>query len=173
MPDPPGAWNVLPPSNHWQGPLGSVVGDFRPPDLPLGILRNKNPASKLWEDARQFKFHPSRAGPWVDPKWNMADLSLLKSVAEQLMAAGTGEIVIDGQTVTVKQLGSGRLRSVRFQMNGRDLQAIEQNPEKPSRWGKLARDGHQVVQFRDVLTNRYLAVAVDGEVKDYEKPERH
>ena len=97
----------------------------------------------------------------------MADLSLLKSVAEQLMAAGRGEIVIDGQTVAVKQLGSGRLRSVRFQMNGRDLQAIEQNPEKPSRWGKLARDGHQVVQFRDVLTSRYLAVAVDGEVKDY------
>jgi hypothetical protein len=102
----------------------------------------------------------------------MADLSLLQSVAQQLMTAGKGGIFIDGQTVMVKPVGSARLRSVRFQMNGRDLQAIEQNPDKPSRWGKLARDGHQVVQFRDVLTSRYLAVAVDGEVKEYGKPGR-
>jgi hypothetical protein len=52
-------------------------------------------------------------------------------------------------------------------MGGRDYQAIEQNPEKPSRWGKLAREGHQVVQFRDVATGKYVAVAVDGEVKIY------
>jgi hypothetical protein len=27
-----------------------------------------------------------------------------------------------------------------------------ENREKPSRWGQLAREGHRVVQFRDVRT---------------------
>ena len=52
-------------------------------------------------------------------------------------------------------------------MNGREYQAIEQNPEKPSRWGQFARQAHQVVQFRDVVTHKYVAVAVDGEVTEY------
>ncbi|MFZ3189675.1 MAG: hypothetical protein WA180_14520 [Candidatus Sulfotelmatobacter sp.] len=54
-------------------------------------------------------------------------------------------------------------------MNGRVFDAIEQNPDKPSRWGKLARDKHQVVQFRDVEAHKYLAVAVDGVVREYGK----
>jgi hypothetical protein len=52
-------------------------------------------------------------------------------------------------------------------MGGREYQAIQQNPGKPSRWGKLARAGHQVVQFKDVKTNKFVAVAVDGDVKVY------
>ena len=52
-------------------------------------------------------------------------------------------------------------------MDGREYQAIEQNAEKPSRWGQLAREGYQVVQFKDVGTNRFVAVAVDGEVTIY------
>jgi hypothetical protein len=52
-------------------------------------------------------------------------------------------------------------------MGGKEYQAIEQNAEKPSRWGKLAHEGHQVVQFRDLQTRKYVAVAVDGEVREY------
>lgn len=52
-------------------------------------------------------------------------------------------------------------------MDGWEYQAIEQNPEKPSRWGEIARQGHQVVQFKDADTNRFVAVAVDGEVTVY------
>jgi hypothetical protein len=53
-------------------------------------------------------------------------------------------------------------------MGGREYQAIEQNPEKPSAWGKLARGGgHRVVQFRDLVTQKYVAVVVDGEVREY------
>jgi hypothetical protein len=47
------------------------------------------------------------------------------------------------------------------------LPAIAQNPSKPSRWGQLARNGHEVVQFKDVKTNRFVAVAVDGEAKEF------
>lgn len=101
----------------------------------------------------------------------MVDHTLLRAVAEQLLTAGKGEIVIDGQKFDVKRVGSGRLRSVNFQTNGRELQAIEQNPVKPSRWGKLAKEGHRVVQFRDPKTHRYVAVSVDGEVKEYVRNE--
>ncbi|HEV8047008.1 MAG TPA: hypothetical protein VGP35_04725 [Terriglobales bacterium] len=91
---------------------------------------------------------------------------ILSSVAAQLM---NGEAVVldDGQTLRIKRVGSGRLRMVEFRLNGRVFEAIEQNPEKPSRWGKLAREKHQVVQFRDVATHKYVAVAVDGEITEY------
>jgi hypothetical protein len=91
---------------------------------------------------------------------------VLQSVAMQLM---TGDEVVldDGQKLRVKRVGSGRLRMVEFRLGGRVFEAIEQNREKPSRWGKLAREKHQVVQFRDVATHRYVAVAVDGEITAY------
>jgi hypothetical protein len=54
-----------------------------------------------------------------------------------------------------------------FTMGERRYAAIEQNPEKPSRWGELARSAHEVVQFKDVQANRFVAVAVDGDVKEY------
>jgi hypothetical protein len=93
------------------------------------------------------------------------DRGLMKSVASQLM--GTGAVKIEGQNVRVRKTSQRGLKTVRFQMDGREFEAIEQNPEKPSRWGKLATEGHRVVQFRDVLTNQYVGVAVDGEVKVY------
>jgi hypothetical protein len=91
----------------------------------------------------------------------------LASVAAQLM---NGDVVlVEGQKIPVERVGRGRLRMIQFRMNGRVLEAIEQNPEKPSRWGKLARQKHQVVQFRDVEMHKYLAVSVDGEVREYGK----
>ena len=91
---------------------------------------------------------------------------VLQSVAMQLMT-GDEVVLVDGQKLRVKRVGSGRLRMVEFRLGGRVFEAIEQNREKPSRWGKLAREKHQVVQFRDVATHRYVAVAVDGEVTEY------
>ena len=95
---------------------------------------------------------------------------LLRSVAAQLMNGP--EVVIKGvngaeQRLRVTRVGSGRFRTVRVRINGRDIQAIEQNRRKPSRWGELARKGHQVVQFQDVVTKKYVAVVVDGEVTEY------
>jgi hypothetical protein len=92
---------------------------------------------------------------------------VLQSVAAQLM---NGEDVVlheDDQKLRVKRVGSGRLRNVQFKLNGRMFEAIEQNRMKPSRWGQLAREKHQVVQFRDVQTHKYVAVAVDGEITEY------
>jgi hypothetical protein len=102
-------------------------------------------------------------------KWEMfvtTEQKVLSSVAAELM---NGEQVSldDGQQLRIKRVGSGRLRMVEFKLNGRVFEAIEQNPTKPSRWGKLAREKHQVVQFRDVASRKYVAVAVDGEITEY------
>ena len=96
-----------------------------------------------------------------------AEQKVLQSVAMQLMNEDVVALDEGKQKVRVKRVGSGRLRMVEFKLNGRLFEGIEQNRMKPSRWGKLAREKHQVVQFRDVVTRKYVAVAVDGEVMEY------
>src|SRR5262249_16990159 len=113
-------------------------------------------------------WHVLNAAKWKMPKGSRApneDHGLLRSIAAQLLNGP--EVTVDDQKLQVKRVGSGRLRIVRVLINGREIQAIEQNPDKPSHWGKLARKGHQVVQFQDLLTKKYVAVVVDGEVTEY------
>jgi len=93
------------------------------------------------------------------------DHSVLSLMAEQMMSGD--EVVVAGQTFRVTRTGARRFRTVRFAMGGKEYQAIEQNPEKPSRWGELARKGHRVVQFRDLETQKYVAVVVDEKVQEY------
>jgi len=95
----------------------------------------------------------------------MLDTSLLRFVARQLLSAD--EVEVEGKRLPVRRTSRQGLKTVTFVMGGRQYAAIEQNPEKPSRWGQLARSGHQVVQFKDVQANRFVAVAVDGDVKEY------
>jgi hypothetical protein len=93
------------------------------------------------------------------------DTDMLESVATQLLAGDYVEVA--GKRVRVRRTSARRLRRVGFEMNDRHYEAIEQNPDKPSRWGQLAREGHQVVQFKDAETNRFVAVAVDGKAQVY------
>ena len=97
----------------------------------------------------------------------MLDHQTLKIVAEQMM--GGREVSVEGRSSRVSRTGAQRLRTVRFLMGGREYQAIEQNPEKPSRWGKLAREGRKVVQVRDLGTQKYVAAVVDGKVTEYSR----
>lgn len=95
----------------------------------------------------------------------MLDHDLLSSIATQLMS-GT-QIKLNDNVLPVRRTSSQRLKAVAFELNGKKYEAIEQNPEKPSRWGQLAREGHQVVQFKDAETNRFVAVSIDGKIKEY------
>ncbi len=95
----------------------------------------------------------------------MLDHAIFQSVAEQLLTGS--QLVVDGRTSRVTRIGSLRLRTARFLAAGREYQAIEQNAEKPSHWGKLARAGHKVVQFRDLSSQKYVAVSVDGSIREY------
>jgi hypothetical protein len=99
--------------------------------------------------------------------FGMLDHAMLSSVAEQMISGP--EVVINGRKSRVTRTGAQRLRTVRFLMGGREYQAIEQNPEKPSRWGKLAREGRRVVQVRDLGSQKYVAAVVDGRVIEYSR----
>ena len=95
----------------------------------------------------------------------MLDNDLLLSVATQLLASDVVEL--NGQRFQVRHTSTRHLRCVSFELDGVRYEAIEQNPDKPSRWGQLARAGHNVVQVKNPLTNRFVAVGVDGKVKVY------
>ncbi len=95
----------------------------------------------------------------------MLDAELLKSIAAQLMTSTS--LRVDGKSIPVRRTSQQRLRAAAFEVGGHEYQAIEQNPEKPSRWGQLAKSGRQVVQFKDAESNRFIAVVVDGEVTFY------
>lgn len=99
------------------------------------------------------------------------DTTLLSSVAKQLMSRRW--VRIKGHRLPVRRTSRQYFKIVNFPMNGREYVAIEQNAAKPSYWGELARRGHQVVQFKDFVTGRFVAVAVDGYVtlyKDSKEP---
>ena len=95
----------------------------------------------------------------------MIEAETLKSIATQLMTSTS--VSVEGKSIPVRHTSRQYLRTAAFTVGGREYQAIEQNPEKPSRWGQLARSGHQVVQFKDAESNRFVAVVVDGEVTFY------
>lgn len=97
---------------------------------------------------------------------------LLKSIAAQLMTSKA--VNVEGESIPVRRTSRQRLKTIAFRVRGHEYQAIEQNAEKPSRWGQLARDGHRVVQFKDAERNKFVAVVVDGEVTFYgTSKERH
>ena len=95
----------------------------------------------------------------------MVDAELLKAIASQLIT--NTSVIMEGQSVPVRRTSRQHLKTALFTVEGHECAAIEQNPEKPSRWGQLARSGHQVVQFNDAESNRFVAVVVDGEVTFY------
>jgi hypothetical protein len=96
----------------------------------------------------------------------MLDTELLSSIAQQMISGSSVEV--NGKRIPVRRTSANCFRTLAFEMDGGEYQAIEQNPEKPSRWGQLAGDRHQVVQIEDAETNRFVAVAVAGKVKVYE-----
>jgi hypothetical protein len=95
----------------------------------------------------------------------MIDEEILKSIASQLMTKSC--VTVKGNSAPVRRTSTQHLKTAAFTAEGHEYQAIEQNPHKPSRWGQLARSGHQVVQFKDAERNKFIAVAVDGKVIFY------
>ena len=94
------------------------------------------------------------------------------TLAETLLALWRQTLVEERTTVDVdgrsSPVGSTRnkgLRTVSFRVGDRLIEGIEQNPEKDSRWGKLAREGQKVMQFS--CNHRYFGVVADGKLTRY------
>ncbi len=93
---------------------------------------------------------------------------VFRSVARQVFA-GAQEVETAEGRVPVKRTPSKRLRRVEFIVEGDKVVGIEQNPQTASQWAKLAREGHQVMQFREGEAGRYIAVVVDEKVTIYSR----
>jgi hypothetical protein len=96
---------------------------------------------------------------------HMLDTLLLSSIARQMMSAD--EVEVEGKRLHVRRTSRQGLRTVTFTTGGPHYAASERNHDKPGSCGELVRSGHEVVQFKDVETNRFVAVAVDGEAQEY------
>ena len=95
----------------------------------------------------------------------MIDEEILKSIASQLMTKSS--VTVEGNSAPIRRTSTQHLKTAAFTLEGHEYRAIEPNSDKPSRWGQLARSGHQVVQFKDAERNKFIAVSVDGKVTFY------
>jgi len=91
---------------------------------------------------------------------------ILADVAREVFQGASAVNTPSGQARVTRTSRQG-LRRLEFVIEGRRIVAIEQNPATGSRWAQLAREGHQVMQFKDAVTNRYIGNVVDGHVTLY------
>lgn len=92
----------------------------------------------------------------------------LISVWKQVLVEEVKGVTLQDRCFPVRRTSRSRLREVDFQFEGHELRGLEQNPETPSRWAQLARQGKKVMQF--LQERRYIAVVVEGKVQFYGKP---
>ena len=83
----------------------------------------------------------------------------------QVLVEDRPEATIGGRTYKVTHTRSQALRVVLFDYEGRMIEGIEQNPQKASRWAKLAQEGQRIMQFR--LNHRYLGNVCEGQLLRY------
>jgi hypothetical protein len=95
----------------------------------------------------------------------MALDELLISVWQQVLVEGIPAATVEGQLVRVERTRSQGLRFLTFAYRDQAIEGIEQNPDKPSRWGQLARAGQRIMQFR--CRGRYFANVCEGKVMRY------
>ncbi|HTT44686.1 MAG TPA: hypothetical protein VMH38_01550 [Thermoplasmata archaeon] len=83
----------------------------------------------------------------------------------QVLVDGRTEAEIDGRKYRVTRTRAQGLRVVSFVYQDHRIEGIEQNPQKTSRWAKLAQEGKRIMQFR--IGPRYIANVCEGELFPY------
>ena len=91
----------------------------------------------------------------------------LVQVWKQSLFQEKSVVTLDGKNFVVTTTAQKRLKQVDFEIEGRTIRGIEQNPETKSRWAKMAKSGKRVMQFLE--GGVYVAVVVDGKVHAYGK----
>jgi hypothetical protein len=105
------------------------------------------------------------SGMQKKPDLNLAD-SLIE-VWRQALVEEKPEVELNGSLFPVRRTAKKNLRQIEFRVGEEAVRGIEQNPKTASRWAKLARKGHKVMQF--LMLGRYFANVVDGKVMLYGK----
>jgi hypothetical protein len=87
------------------------------------------------------------------------------SVWRQSLVDELKTIKLGDESFPVRSTAKQGLKQVDFRFDGRELRALEQNPNTKSRWAAMARKGQKVMQFLE--GGNYLAVVADGQVHLY------
>lgn len=93
----------------------------------------------------------------------------LRNVALKVFNAifeGLSSVEIDGVIYPIRETSRSKLRYVNIEGNS----FIEQNPDKASRWAKLAQEGHKIMWV--LKGKRYLARVKDGIFLDLKRKEK-
>ncbi len=90
---------------------------------------------------------------------------VLLEVWRQMMVEGLEQVRVDGRPYRVGRTRSQALRTVAFPYGAELIEGIEQNPQKTSRWAKLAQSGQRIVQFR--VRGRYVGNVCEGSLLRY------
>ena len=88
-------------------------------------------------------------------------------VWEQSLIRKARSVVIEGDIFPVQTTAKQGLKQIDFQFGGREIRALQQNPDTKSRWAEMARNGSRVMQFLE--GGRYIAVVVDGKLHRYSR----
>lgn len=91
----------------------------------------------------------------------------LLTVWEQSLVRNARSVLIRDDIFPVQTTAKQGLKQIDFQFEGREIRALQQNPDTNSRWAEMARKGSRVMQFLE--GGRYIAVVVDGKVHHYSK----
>lgn len=89
----------------------------------------------------------------------------LLSVWQQVLAEGKQPVELEGKTFGISRTRAKKLRTVRFDFEGRVLEGIEQNPQTASQWAALARKGQRIMQFS--VERRYIGNVCEGKLTRY------
>jgi hypothetical protein len=87
----------------------------------------------------------------------MADLKEIALLVYEAIFGDRRSVVIEGREYLVDRTLRSELRVVEI---GK-IAFLEQNPEKDSRWGEFARQGHKILWVID--DGHYVAQVIDGE----------
>jgi hypothetical protein len=83
----------------------------------------------------------------------------------QVLDAGLSEVKVGDRLIRVERTRARGLRTVAFEFGEHAIEGIEQNPDKPSRWGQLASEGKRIMQFSS--KHRYFANVCEGALTRY------
>jgi hypothetical protein len=91
----------------------------------------------------------------------------LIDVWRQVLVENAEVVELGTERYSVRRTSQSRLRRVDFVYEGINIRGLEQNPNTKSRWGEMAREGKEVMQF--LVEGRYAANVLDGKVTLYDQ----
>jgi hypothetical protein len=89
----------------------------------------------------------------------------LLSVWRQALVEGKKRVHLQEDSYPVQHTSKNKLAQVDFDVAGRRIRGLQQNPATASRWAALARKGAKVMQF--LVAGRYIAAIADGKITHF------